>query len=65
VSEIETRLGIIDQQIAKMQMCVTKLERANDSIGNTPIRHAISQRLVEIRLLLRDGDLKKLNGGRL
>jgi hypothetical protein len=64
VSEIESRLGIIEKQIARMQMRVTQLERENDYIGNTPIRHAINQRLVEIRLLLRDGDLKKINGGK-
>jgi len=38
------------------------LEMENDAIGDTPIRHAINERLVEIRLLLRDGHLKNKCG---
>lgn len=57
-------LGITGPQIASMQGKVDALERENDAIELTRIRQAISQRLVEIRLLLRDGHLKNLNGGK-
>ena len=43
---------------------IDTLERENDAIALTRVRHEISRRLVEIRLLLRDGNLKGLNGGR-
>ncbi len=43
---------------------VDRLERLNDSVGYTPIRHAISHRVVEIRLLARDGHLRNMNGGK-
>ena len=43
---------------------VDRLERLNDSVGCTPIRHAISHRVVEIRLLARDGHLRNMNGGK-
>jgi len=56
-------LGINKAQIAAMQAKVSKLERENDAIALTHIRHAISERLVEIRLLLRDGNLKAKGGG--
>ena len=52
----ELGLGITKQQIASMQKKIDALEREKDAIGLTRIRHKISQRLVEIRLLLRDGD---------
>ena len=51
-------LGITQEQIDKMQKRVSKLERENQAIEPTTIRQAIDQRLVEIRLLLRDGSLK-------
>ena len=54
-------LGITKQQIASMQKKIDALERENDAIGLTRIRHKISQRLVEIRLLLRDGDSRGFN----
>lgn len=57
-------LGISRQQIDAMQLKIDKLERENDAIGLTRIRHAVNERLVEIRLLLRDGHLKNLNGGK-
>lgn len=56
-------LGITKAQIKSMQTKVDALERENDAIALTRIRHAISERLVEIRLLLRDGHLKNMNGG--
>lgn len=58
-------LGIQKAQIEAMQDRVDALERANDAIALTRIRHAISERLVEIRLLLRDGHLRNKNGGSL
>jgi hypothetical protein len=56
-------LGISKPQIASMQRKVDQLERENDAIALTRIRHAVSQKLVEIRLLLRDGNLRSMNGG--
>jgi len=57
-------LGIDKTQYRFMQKYIDLLERENDAIALPRIRHAISQQLVEIRLLLRDGHLKNLNGGR-
>lgn len=57
-------LGITRQQIDAMQRKVDQLERENDAIALPRIRHAINERLVEIRLFLRDGHLKNMNGGR-
>lgn len=59
----ELMLGITKQQIKSMQKKVDQLERENDAIALTRIRHAVNGRLVEIRLLLRDGHLKNMNGG--
>jgi hypothetical protein len=64
VSAAELALGITKQQIASMQRKIDQLERENDAIALTRIRHAVNERLIEIRLLLRDGHLKNLNGGR-
>jgi hypothetical protein len=55
-------LGITKPQVSAMQKRIDTLEHENDAIGNTEIRHAISERLVEIRLLLRDGHLKNKHG---
>lgn len=55
--------GVTPQHIAAMQKRINELEQKNDAIAPTHIRHAVSQRLVEIRLLLRDGHLHNLNGG--
>ena len=63
MSAAELMLGITKQQLASMQKKVDQLERENDAIALTRIRHAVNQRLVEIRLLLRDGNLNKMNGG--
>jgi hypothetical protein len=63
MSAAELVLGITTAQIKSMQKKIDSLEHENDAIALTLIRHAISQRLVEIRLLLRDGHLKNLNGG--
>jgi hypothetical protein len=60
----ELMLGITKVQIKAMQKKVDALERENDAIALTRVRHAINERLVEIRLLLRDGHLDNLNGGR-
>lgn len=62
-SAAELALGITKQQIAAMQKHIDTLERENDAIGLTRVRHAINSRLVEIRLLLRDGHLRNMNGG--
>jgi hypothetical protein len=43
---------------------INTLERENDAIVLTRVRREIGIRLVEIRLLLCDGNLKGLNGGR-
>jgi hypothetical protein len=57
--------AIDDKALAtKIQKMVDALERLNDAVGDTPIRHAVSERVVEIRLLIRDGHLKNMNGGR-
>lgn len=60
----ELMLGITKQQIAAMQRKVDQLERENDAIALTRIRHAVNTRLIEIRLLLRDGHLRNMNGGK-
>jgi hypothetical protein len=57
----ELMLGITRQQVAAMQRKVDALERENDAIALTRVRHAISERLVEIRLLLRDGHIRNKN----
>jgi hypothetical protein len=57
-------LGITKPQIKAMQRKVDALEHENDAIGLTCVRHAINERLVEIRLLLRDGHIQNKNGGR-
>lgn len=62
-SAAELMLGINKRQIASMQARINTLERENDAIALTRVRHAISQRLVEIRLLLRDGHTRNMNGG--
>lgn len=63
-STAELMLGISKDQIKSMQKKVDQLERENDAIALTRIRHAVNERLVEIRLLLRDGHLKNMNGGK-
>ena len=63
MSAQELALGITKQQIASMNRKIDQLERENDAIALTRVRHAISERIVEIRLLLRDGNLKGMNGG--
>ena len=57
-------LGISKPQLAAMQRKIDQLERENDAIALTRIRHAVNERLVEIRLLLRDGHLRNMNGGK-
>ena len=57
-------LGITKSQLAAMQRKIDQLERENDAIALTRIRHAVNSRLVEIRLLLRDGHLRNMNGGK-
>ena len=57
-------LGITLRQVAAMQRKIDALEIENDAIEDSRIRHAISERLVEVRLLLRDGHLRNMNGGR-
>lgn len=54
-------LGITQEQIDKMQKRVSKLDQENQAIEPRDVRQAIDQRLVEIRLLLRDGNLKGLS----
>ena len=55
----ELMLGVSKEHIEEMQWKINQLEWENDAIGLTRIRHAVNERLVEIRLLLRDGNLKK------
>lgn len=54
-------LGVDPQHVSTMQKRIDILERENDALSDRAIRHAISQRLVEIRLFLRDGHLKNMN----
>ena len=54
-------LGVTDEHVFAMNKKLDALERENDWIGDTRIRHAVSERLVEIRLLLRDGHTKNKN----
>jgi hypothetical protein len=60
----QAELGVTATQLASMQKSVNKLERENDAIADTPIRQKINSNLIEIRLLLRDGHLQGMNGGR-
>lgn len=60
----EQMLGISAPQIKSMQRKVDALERENDAIALTRVRHQISEHLVSIRLLLRDGHTKNMNGGK-
>ena len=60
----ELALGIDKSQLKAMQRKIDQLERENDAIALTRIRHAVNSRLVEIRLLLRDGHLQNMNGGK-
>jgi hypothetical protein len=54
-------LGVDAQHVRAMQKRIDVLERENDAISDRAIRHAISHRLVEIRLFLRDGHLENMN----
>jgi hypothetical protein len=56
-------LGVDAQHIAGMQAKIDLLEQENDWIADVSVRHAVNHRLVEIRLLLRDGHTKNINGG--
>lgn len=57
-------LGITPRQVTAMQRKIDALEIENDAIGDSRIRHAINERLVEVRLLLRDGHLRNMNGAK-
>ena len=57
-------LGVSPEHLESMQSKIDTLELQNDWIGDTTVRHAVSERLVEIRLLLRDGHTKNKNGGK-
>ena len=55
---------IEDRELAKEIMArMDELELLNDAVGNRAIRHQISEHLVCIRLLARDGHLGNMNGG--
>jgi hypothetical protein len=58
MTALKLDLGIDPKDVDAMQRTVDLMERANDAIGNRRIRHAINQRLIEIRLFLRDGQLE-------
>lgn len=54
-----------DRELARAIIkAVDNLSRKNDAVGDRRLRHAIDRRLVEIRLLVRDGHLRNMNGGR-
>lgn len=57
--ELQQNLERHAQRLSRMHEEIDCFERRNDWLGNREVRHAISQRLVEIRILLRDGKLKK------
>ena len=40
---------------AQLQRMITQLERSVDYVGETPIRHALSEHIVTMRKLVRDG----------
>ena len=42
---------------------IDNLEQMNDWVGDREVRHAVSEYLVKARLMIRDGNLDKLNGG--
>jgi hypothetical protein len=55
----EEKRGLIIGQVrlATMNSLVNRLEWENDDIAEVAVRNAVSERLAEIRLLLRDGHL--------
>ena len=56
-------LGITKEQIAAIQSTLNRAIRQCDAIAPTHIRQAIDKRLVEIKLLIRDGHTRNKNGG--
>ncbi len=49
--------------VEEMLATIAALQRQNDAVGCTRIRHRISEYVVRIRLLVRDGNERALNGG--
>lgn len=61
----DAETGVEDAALAKvLNRGIDALERQIDNVGDTPLRHALSQRIVEIRMLARDGHLRNMNGGK-
>ena len=57
-------LEIEDRELATAIMWrADELEKVNDAVGNRRIRHRISELVVRIRLLARDGNENAINGG--
>lgn len=54
-------LGVDADHLDEMQRKINQLERENDAVALTRVRHEISGHLVAIRLLLRDGHTKNMN----
>lgn len=56
---------IEDRELAQQIMALTdRLELLNDAVGTTSIRHRISEYLVRIRHLAKDGHMRNMNFGR-
>lgn len=59
---MKTKNYLSDEVLAaKLQRQIDTLEKTIDCIAETPIRHALSERIVECRLLVRDGNLRNMN----
>lgn len=52
-----------DQQLErKLQQQLDKLERTNDAVGPTIVRHRLSELIVQMRNILRDFNQAKYEG---
>jgi hypothetical protein len=53
---METKHGVADANLRKKLLRrLDELEKLNDWVAETPIRHAVSGYLVDARLAIRDG----------
>lgn len=57
--------GVSDPALLRvMGRAIDTLERQIDCVAERPLRLALNQRIIEIRMLARDGHLRNMNGGK-
>lgn len=62
---VKENFALSDAALAKdILRKLDALERLNDNVAETPLRRAVNERIVECRLLVRDGHLRNMNGGK-